>query len=350
MKNRLNHKWMRWALVVLMAFSVNNMAYAQFGKLKKVVKGAVNSAVKEKVEEAKPSVTTTDNDPYGGNQIEEGNRRKREASAQQNAEREARAKAGSKITESRRNTQIGAWHYREKRLENTQSGKCYTADYEKGVITSSDGEVVATLTSDGLEIPSIDAKIKIGSTGGVTINGESCGKATSQDLYIYGRRLGYFSAEATRTLVTFFFLTQTPYGTPEARANMRKTQFMDGNFLDANGSRVGYIKGGQIINNNRLFPKQGNMHYDDDETVIADNNYRVGAFLYDGTVNDNNGNKIGQVKDNGDILNISGKKVAHVAADGKITDANGKFLVHFSGDRPVVAAVAYYFFFKDKIK
>ncbi|MBQ4483604.1 MAG: DUF3659 domain-containing protein [Prevotella sp.] len=347
---KLIKKSMRLALVVLFAFAVNNTAYAQFGNLKKVVKGAVKSAVKEKVEEVKPSVTATDNDPYGGNQVEEMQKRKREASAQQDAEREARAKAGSKITESRRDTQIGAWHYREKRLENTQTGKSYTADYEKGVITSGDGEVVATLTADGLEIPSIDAKIKFTSGGGVTINGESCGKATSQDLYIYGRRLGYFSAEATHALVTFFFLTQTPYGTPEARANMRKTQYMDGTFLDANGSRVGYIKGGQIINNNRLFPKQGNLHYDDDETVIADNSYRVGAFLYDGTVNDNNGNKIGQVKENGDILNISGKKVAHVASDGKITDASGKFLVHFSGNRPVVAAVAYYFFFKDKIR
>ena len=369
---------MRWMLLVFIAFAMPSAASAQFGGLKKAVKSTAKNVAKEeakssgsgapdffkkkqaqgntnteaKAEEAKESESKTaaEEDPYGGNQVEKLMQRKREASAKQDEERAARKAAGCKIVESRRDNQIGSWHSSENKMVSTVDGESYIFDAAAGVIRTESGKTVATLNNGELDIPSIDAKIKLNSSGGVTINGESCGKATRQDLYLYGRRYGYISCEAPREMVTFFFLTQTPYGTPEARANMKRTQFMDGTFLNAAGSRLGYIKGGQIINNNRLYPRQGNLHYDDDETVIADANYRVGALQYDGTVNDNNGNKIGQVKENGDILNISGKKVAHVAADGKITDASGKLLVHFSGDRPVAAAVAYYFFFKDKIK
>lgn len=369
---------MRWILLVFIAFAMPNVASAQFGGLKKAVKSTAKTTTKEetkssssgapdffkkkqaqsntnteaKAEETKEpeTKTTADEDPYGGNQVEMLMKRKQEASAKQNEERAARKAAGCKIVESRRDNQIGSWHSSENKMVSTVDGESYIFDAAAGVIRTGSGKTVATINNGEMSIPSIDAKIKINSSGGITINGESCGKATRQDLYLYGRRFGWLSCEAPREMVTFFLLTQTPYGTPEARANMKRTQFMDGTFLNAAGSRIGYIKGGQILNNDRLFPRQGNMHYDDDETVIADANYRVGALLYDGTVNDNNGNKIGQVKENGDILNISGKKVAHVGTDGKITDAAGKFLVQFSGDRPVAAAVAYYFFFKSKIK
>ena len=374
---------MRWILLVFIAFAMPSMASAQFGGLKKAVKSTVKSTTKEetkssssgapdfykkkqaqseaeakakteeKEEESKSgwnNKKATDEDIYGANQFEEANKRKQEAAAKQAEEREARKKAGCKIVESRRDNQIGSWHSSENKMVSTVDGESYIFDAAAGVIRTESGKTVATLNNGELNIPSIDAKIKINSSGGITINGESCGKATRQDLYLYGRRFGWLSCEAPREMVTFFFLTQTPYGTPEARANMKRTQFMDGTFLNAAGSRIGYIKGGQILNNDRLFPRQGNLHYDDDETVIADANYRVGALQYDGTVNDNSGNKIGQVKENGDILNVAGKKVAHVAADGKITDAAGKFLVQFSGDRPMAAAVAYYFFFKSKIK
>ena len=383
MKKNIANSMMRWALVVLIAFAMPSVASAQFGKLKNTVKSTVKSETKEKTnssssgapdffkkkqaqsgaeakakteekeEESKSgwnNKKATDEDIYGANQFEEANKRKQEAAAKQAEEREARKKAGCKIVESRRDNQIGSWHGSENKMVSTVDGESYIFDAAAGVIRTESGKTVATINNGEMSIPSIDAKIKINSSGGITINGESCGKATRQDLYLYGRRFGWLSCEAPREMVTFFFLTQTPYGTPEARANMKRTQYMDGNFMDANGSRLGYIKGGAIFNNNRLYPKQGNMHYDDDETVIADTQYRVGAFQYDGTVNDNNGNKIGQVKDNGDILNVSGKKVAHVASDGKITDAAGKFLVQFSGDRPVAAAVAYWFFFKSKIR
>lgn len=365
----MNHV-MRWAMVLLIAFAMPGVASAQFGGLKKAVKTSAKTSgkssndapdfykkkqqqqttEKEAEPDNPPAKTTAEEDPYGGNQVEMMMQRKREASAQQDAERAARKAAGCKIVESRRDNQIGSWHSSENKMVSTVDGETYVFDAAAGVIRTESGKTVATLNNGELDIPSIDAKIKLNSSGGVTINGESCGKATRQDLYLYGRRFGSITCEAPREMVVFFFLTQTPYGTPEARANMKRTQFMDGTFLNAAGSRVGYIKGGQIINNDRLFPRQGNLHYDDDETVIADANYRVGALQYDGTVNDNNGNKIGQVKENGDILNIAGKKVAHVGTDGKITDGAGKFLVQFSGDRPVAAAVAYYFFFKDKIK
>ena len=354
MKKQKNN-FMRLILLVLIAVFVPNMANAQFGGLKKAMKNAVKNTTSSVVNDAKESATasesvTSSSDPYGGNQVEQMKQRKREASEKQNADREARKKAGCKIIECRRNNQIGSWHSSENKMVSMVDNETYIFDAAAGNIHTESGKTVATLSNGVLDIPNINAKVKINSTGGVEINGESCGKATRQDLYIYGRRLGNIFCEAPREMVVFFLLTQTPYGTPEARANMRRTQYMDGTFLDASGARIGYIKGGQIINNNRLFPKQGNLHYDDDETVIADNNYRVGALLYDGTVNDNSGNKIGQVKENGDIINISGKKVAHVDAKGKITNSAGKFLVQFSGERPVVAAVLYYFFFKDKIK
>lgn len=348
MKKLLNPT-MRWAIVLLIAFAAPNVVNAQFGNLKKVVKGAVKSAVKEKVEETKSSVsTTTDNDPYGGNQVEQLKRRKQEASAQQDAEREDRQKAGCKIIECRRDNQIASWHSRENKIVSFLDDETYIFDAAGRVIRTESGKTVATLTENGLNIPSIDANVTLPSGGGVTINGESCGKVTRQDLYIYGRRLGNFFCEAPREMVAFFLLSN--YASPETRAKMKRTQFMDGTFLNASGSRIGYIKGGALYNIDKYYPKLGTMHYSDDETVIGDNKFRVGALQYDGTVHDNSGNKIGQIKENGDIVNASGTLLARVGRDGKISDKTGKFLVQFSGERPVAAAAAYYFFFKERIR
>lgn len=365
MKHEMNYV-MRFALVALIAFAMPSVANAQFGKLKGAVKSETKSSSNSapdffkkkqqqqntettKAEEPEtPPTTTAEEDPYGGNQVEMLMKRKQEASAKQDAEREARAKAGSKIIECRRDQQIGSWHYKENKIESLLDGESYILDAAAGVIRTGSGKTVATLTADGLNIPSIDAKVALASGGGISINGESIGKVTSQDVYIYGRRLGNFFSEAPRTMVAFFLLYN--YAQPEVRANMKRTQYSDGNFMNASGTRIGYIKGGMIYNLDKLFPKLGSIHYSDDETVIGDTQFRVGAVQYDGTVNDNDGNKIGMVKDNGDILNVAGKKVAHVGTDGKITDASGKFLAQFSGTRPMIAAVAYYFFFKSKIR
>ena len=347
MKKNVMNQMMRWAMVLFIAFAAPNAASAQLGGLKKVVKGAVKSA-KETVEKKVDPTTSSDNSPYGGNQVEQLQANKRAASAQQDADREARAKAGSKIIECRRDQQIGSWHSRENKIVSLLDNETYIFDAAKGVIRTESGKTVATLNGNVWDIPSINAKVELASGGGISINGESIGKVTSQDVYIYGRRLGNFFSEAPRPMVAFFLLYN--YAQPEVRANMRRTQFMDGNFMNASGSRIGYIKGGMIYNVDKYYPKLGSMHYSDDETVIGDNKFRVGAMQYDGTVNDNGGNKIGQVKENGDILNVSGKKVAHVSDDGKITDAAGKFLVQFSGDRPVTAAVAYWFFFRERIR
>lgn len=369
----------RWALVMLIAFVTPCAAQAQFGVLKKVArekiqekKDKAKEKAKEKVKELKAdakevvrdavpiqegelkgkveSLTSSpDDDPYGGNQVEQLMKRKQEASAKMDAEREARQKAGCKITESGRDQQIGTWVSRENKLTCTEHGETYMVDYNAGIIRNSKGQTVATLTEGGIDFPSINAKV-ITKNGGLIINGESVGNVTAQDIHLYGRRLGYFSCEANRDLVAFFFLTHTPYGQPEMRAKMKFTQFMDGNFMNAKGVRIGYIKSGQIYNVDKYYPKLGNLHYSDDETVIADNKYRVGALKFDGTVLDNNGNKIGAVKENGDILNASGSCVAHVSKDGKITDKAGKLLVQFSGNRPISAAVAYYFFFRERIR
>ncbi len=380
MKNNTKHI-LQWVLALVIALAVPNVANAQFGGLKKAVKNATKSTVKEKTrsdvpdyykkksqttttttttekEEKTTTTTTVDDDPYGPGQIEALNKRKAEYAAEQQRAQEAREKAGCKIIESRRDNLIGSWHSKKNMLMTSkqhESGAAqgkfvtYTADYDKNVILCNDGTVAATFTDDGVDIPSINAKVAV-KNGALKINGESVGNVTTQDIHLYGRRLGYFSCEATRALVAFFFLTQTPFGTPEMRANMKRTQFMDGNFMNASGSRIGYIKAGAIYNIDKLYPKLGNLHYSDDETVIADNKFRVGALQYDGTVNDNDGNKIGQVKENGDILNAAGTRVAHVSNDGKVTDKSGKLLVQFSGDRPIAAAVAYYFFFRERIK
>lgn len=355
-----NKSIMQWAMVCLIAFTSPGMANAQFGGLKKMVKSAAKSAVDDAVKGKTDNVTNSasaDSDPYGASQIDRINANKQKAEADRQKAEEQRQKVGCKIVESRRDKLVGTWNSRTNTLTSVEQfedgamkGKfiTYTWNPSTGEIKRNDGAVAATIQDGKMQIPSISATVEINSTGGLVIDGESCGKVTRQDIYIYGRRLGQFYCEATRDLVAFFFLNN--YATPEMRAKLKRTQFMDGNFLNASGTMVGYIKGGMIYNTSKLIPKQGSMHYSDDETVIGDNKFRVGALQYDGRVDDNNGNKIGQVKANGDILNASGAKVAHVSNDGKITDKAGKFLVKFTGDRPVAAAVAYYFFFRDKIR
>ena len=351
MKTNVTNNIMRWAMVCLIAFTAPGMASAQFGGLKKMVNKATKSVSSEG--SSSSSAASSDADPYGASQIDRINANKQKAEADRQKAEAARQQAGCKITESRRDKLVGSWNSRTNTItsaEQSADGKfiTYTWNPSTGEIKRNDGEVVATIQDGKMYIKSINATVEINSTGGLKIDGESCGKVTRQDIYIYGRRLGQFNCEATRDIVAFFFLNN--YATQEMRAKLRRTQFMDGNFLNASGTMIGYIKGGMIYNTSKLVPKQGSMHYSDDETVIGDNKFRVGAMQYDGRVDDNNGNKIGQVKENGDILNASGVKVAHVSSDGKITDKAGKFLVKFSGDRPVMAAVAYYFFFRDRIR
>lgn len=326
-----------WTLVVLAALLLSNVAYAQ-------------------------------DDPYGGNQVEQLMNRKREAEAELQRKQEAQKNAGCKIVESSRDTLIGAWHSSKNMIiskKQHESGPAqgkfiaYKVYPDKGAIACNDGKVVAKIVEDGLEILDMDMKVTI-KNGGLSINGEPCGVVTRQDITIYGRRLGYFSCEATRELVAFFFLhdylqpgelqkmktarEEQKKREAEAAANFKANMMKvsAGNITSPTGTVLGKIDASGDVYN-----KSGQRigHVSSDGKVTASGG-TVGSFNANGMVYDKTGSPIGHIQPNGSVENSGGSRIGQIYNDGNFGDSSGSYIAKFSGTGKYVAAVCYYFFFK----
>ena len=279
---------------------------------------------------------------------------------------------GCRIVESSRDTLIGAWHSSKNMIISKKmhesgpaQGKFISYKFypEKGAILCNDGQVVGKIVEDGLEILDLDMKVGI-KNGGLSINGEPCGVVTRQDITIYGRRLGYFSCEATRELVAFFFLHD--YLQPgelqqmkEKREGQKKREaeagaafkanmmsITAGNFTTPTGTVIGKISAsGDIYNkaNQRI----GHVASDG---KITDFNGVAGSFNANGMVYDKTGSPIGRIQPNGSVENVSGSRIGSISNDGRLGDSSGSTLVKFSGSGKYVAAVCYYFFFRSDIR
>ncbi len=326
-----------WTLIVLAALLLSNVAYAQ-------------------------------DDPYGGNQVEQLMNRKREAEAELQRKQEAQKNAGCKIVESSRDTLIGAWHSSKNMIiskKQHESGPAqgkfiaYKVYPDKGAIACNDGKVVAKIVEDGLEILDMDMKVTI-KNGGLSINGEPCGVVTRQDITIYGRRLGYFSCEATRELVAFFFLhdylqpgelqkmktarEEQKKREAEAAANFKANMMKvsAGNITSPTGTVLGKIDASGDVYN-----KSGQRigHVSSDGKVTASGG-TVGSFNANGMVYDKTGSPIGHIQPNGSVENSGGSRIGHIYNDGNFGDSSGSYVAKFSGTGKYVAAVCYYFFFR----
>jgi hypothetical protein len=326
-----------WTLIVLAALLLSNVAYAQ-------------------------------DDPYGGNQVEQLMNRKREAEAELQRKQEAQKNAGCKIVESSRDTLIGAWHSSKNMIiskKQHESGPAqgkfiaYKVYPDKGAIACNDGKVVAKIVEDGLEILDMDMKVTI-KNGGLSINGEPCGVVTRQDITIYGRRLGYFSCEATRELVAFFFLhdylqpgelqkmktarEEQKKREAEAAANFKANMMKvsAGNITSPTGTVLGKIDASGDVYN-----KSGQRigHVSSDGKVTASGG-TVGSFNANGMVYDKTGSPIGHIQPNGSVENSGGSRIGQIYNDGNFGDSSGSYVAKFSGTGKYVAAVCYYFFFR----
>ena len=337
----MDNRLIRLALVVLVAFAASSLAIAQ-------------------------------DDPYGGNQVEQLMARKRAAAEEQNRKAEAQKNAGCKIVESSRDTLIGAWHSSKDMIISKkmhESGPAegkfisYKVYYDKNVIACNDGKVVAKLVDDGLEILDLDMKVTI-KNGGLSINGEPCGVVTRQDISIYGHRLGYFSCEATRELVAFFFLhdylqpgelqkmktarAEQKKREEEAAANFKANMMKvsAGSFTSSTGSVIG-----KIDSNGDVFNKSNQRigHVSSDGKVTSANG-TVGTFNAKGMVYDKTGSPIGHIQPNGSVEDSSGSRIGQIYNDGNLGDRSGSYVAKFSGSGKYVAAVCYYFFFKSSLR
>lgn len=298
--------------------------------------------------------------------------RKRAAEAELERKAEAQKNAGCKIIESSRDTLIGAWHSskdmiisKKQHEDGPAKGKfiAYKVYYDKGAIVCNDGKVVAKIVDDGLEILDTGMKVTI-DRGGVSINGEPCGVVTRQDISIYGKRLGFFSCEATRELVAFFFLHD--YLNPDDlqkmktareeqkkreaeaeasfKANMMKVTA--GNFSSVTGTVTGKIDAG-----GNVFNKAGQRigHVSADGKVSAASG-TVGTFNAKGMVYEKTGSPVGHIQPNGSVEDASGSCIGQIYNDGRFGDRSGSTVASFSGGGKYVAAVCYFFFFGDSIR
>jgi hypothetical protein len=318
------------------------------------------------------NVANAQDDPYGGNQVEQLMKRKREASAELERKAQAQKNAGCRIVECSRDTLIGSWHSGKGTIiskKQHESGPAqgafisYKVDYEKGAIECNDGSVVAKLLDDGLDILDRDMKVTI-KNGGVSINGEPCGVVTRQDITIYGRRLGYFSCEATRELVAFFFLHD--YLQPEdlqkmktirveqkkreaeaaAAFNSNMMKISTGNFTSPTGTVIGRISASGDVYN-----KSGQRigHVSSDGKV-SNASGSAGSFNAKGMVYDKTGSPIGRIQPDGAVENSGGSRIGTIYNDGNLGDRSGSHVARFSGTGRYVAAVCYYFFFRNDIR
>lgn len=314
------------------------------------------------------STSTTDDDPYGGNQVEQLMNRKKQAEAEREKKAEAQKQAGCKIIESSRDTLIGSWHSKEytitsKRLHESGPAKGQFVSYKQnnaqGVIECNDGKMVAKLTDDGLEI--LDPKMKVTiKNGGLSIDGEPCGQVTRQDITIYGRRLGYFSCDATRELVAFYFLhdylkpgelqkmktaREEQKKREEAAAANFKANMMKitaGNITSPTGNVIGKIAANGDVYN-KANQRVGNVS---SNGTVTGSNGKLGFFNANGMVYDKTGSPIGHIQPNGSVENASGSRIGGIGNDGTFSDRSGSQVAKFNGKGMYVATVCYYFFFK----
>ena len=341
MKSSITNLLLRCSLSVLIAFAANVAAFAQ------------------------------NDDLYGGNQVEQLMARKQAAEAEQQRKAEAQKNAGCKIIESGADTLIGSWHSSKNMIVSKklyESGSMqgqfisYKACYDKGTIERNDGKVVAKLVDDGLEILDSPMKVTI-KNGGLSINDEPCGVVTRQDITIYGRRLGYFSCEATRDLVAFFFLhdylnpadlkkmktaRQEQKKREEEAAASFKANMMTltaGSFTSPTGTVIGKIAAnGDVYNKAGL--RIGNVSA---SGVVTASGTKVGSFNAKGMVYDKTGSPIGRIQPNGSVEDVSGSRLGQIYNNGNYGDRSGSTVAKFSGTGKYVAAVCYYFFFRNAI-
>ena len=297
---------------------------------------------------------------------------KQQAEAEMEKKAKAQQEAGCKIIESSRDTLIGSWHSSKNTITSKKMHEggpakgefiSYKVDYSKGVIECNDGTIVAKLLDDGLEILDNGMKVTI-NNGGVAINGESCGVVTRQDITIYGRRLGYFSCDATRELVAFFFLHD--YLNPAdlqkmkvAREEQKKREaeaeaafkanmmtITAGNFTSPTGTVIGKITAGGDVYN-KAGQRVGHVSSDGKVTNASGT---AGSFNAKGMVYDKTGSPIGHIQPNGSVENASGSRIGQIYNDGNYGDRSGSTVAKFSGTGKYVAAVCYYFFFSSSIR
>lgn len=318
------------------------------------------------------SSLSAQDDPYGGNQVEQLMNRKRLAEAEQKRKAEAQQNAGCRIVESSRDTLIGAWHSSKNMIvskKQHESGSAkgqfisYMVYYDKNVIACNDGNVVAKLTDDGLEILDMKMKVTI-KNGGVSIDGEPCGVVTRQDITIYGRRLGYFSCDATRELVAFYFLhdylkpgelqkmkvaREEQKKREEAAAASFKANMMlitEGSIISPTGNLIGKItSNGDVYNksNQRI----GHVSKDGKVTGASGS---VGSFNAKGMVYDKTGSPIGHIQPNGSVEDAGGSRIGQIYNDGNFGDRSGSYIAKFKGEGKYVAAVCYYFLFRNALR
>lgn len=305
---------------------------------------------------------------FGGGQVEQLMQRKREAEAAMKQKSDAQQNTGCKIVDSSADTLLAAWHSSKDMIitkkmheDGPAKGKFISYKYypDKGAIACNDGVVVAKIVEDGLEILDRDMKVTI-KNGGVAINGEPCGVVTRDDITIYGRRLGYFSCEATRELVAFYFLHD--YLNPDdlqkmkvAREEQKKREaeaeaafkanmmlVTAGDFTSPTGTVIG-----KIAANGDVFNKAGQrLGHVSSDGKVTDFGGNAGSFNAKGMVYDKTGSPIGHIQPNGPVENASGSRIGHIYNDGRFGDSSGSTVAKFSGKGKYVAAVCYYFFFK----
>lgn len=369
MKTNYSIRKIRWALVVLMAIVVGNVANAQVPDFYKKKQQQQQQQQQQQTTTEEPKTkATTDEDPYGGNQVEQLMNRKREAEAERQRKAEAQQKAGCKIIESSRDTLIGTWHSKDyiitsKRQHTTGPAKgqfvTYKLNTADGVIECNDGIVVAKLTDNGLDIFDLKMMVTI-KNGGLSIDGEPCGQVTRQDITIYDRRLGHFSCDATRELVAFFFLhdymkpgelqniknareeqkKREVAAVANFKANMMKVTA--GNITSPTGDVIGKINTlGDIYN--KANQKVGNLLQDG---IVKGSNGKLGSFDANGMVYDKTGSPIGRIQPDGSVESASGSRIGGIGNDGTFTDRSGSKVAQFNGKGIYTAAVCYFFFFK----
>lgn len=305
---------------------------------------------------------------FGGGQVEQLMKRKREAGAEQRQNAQAKENTGCRIVDSSADTLLAAWHSSKDMIitkkmheDGPAKGKFISYKYypDKGAIACNDGNVVAKIVEDGLEILDRDMKVTI-KNGGVAINGEPCGVVTRDDITIYGRRLGYFSCEATRELVAFFFLhdylnpddlqkmkvarEEQKKRAAEAEAAFKANMMLvtAGDFTSPTGTVIG-----KIASNGDVFNKAGQrLGHVSSDGKVTDFNGNAGSFNAKGMVYDKTGSPIGHIQPNGPVEDASGSRIGHIYNDGRFGDSTGSTLAKFSGQGKYVAAVCYYFFFR----
>ncbi len=345
---------LRWAAVLLFAFTLPATSYAQLGGLGKKIKNAAKSAAK-----TAGDIKATINN---GEQTVSPSQNNTSTTTTNGSETHIYGDTWQ-IANYKRDTKQFIFSER-KYKEGQLAGKpiTYTYDEASGEVRDADGTLKGTIGKGFVEIPGVGKVSIINEQGGLSLDGTTTiGRVTNTGCTCYGTSLGSFSKSEPREIVAFFFLSECAidgkmeklkknFETRKERQAKSAAAFKEqlktistGSFLDLAGNKLGSITAdGKVLN--KQGSRIGQVKANGGNIEVYNTNNQCLGYISEAGLVYKGSEKVGQLNSTGRVELPTGATLGNINGND-FYDSKSNRQGSFSGKGVYVAAALRYFFF-----